>query len=48
MTFAVGVATLFGLVVRIDRLCVAVKQLVGESYAVPVDVHRMLSTRKTQ
>ncbi|SPO32802.1 uncharacterized protein UTRI_05688_B [Ustilago trichophora] len=42
MTFSVGVATLFGLVMRIDKLCVAVKELVGESYAVPVDVHRML------
>lgn len=40
MHFSVGVATLFGLVVRIDRLCVAVKQLVGESFAVPADVHR--------
>uniref|UniRef100_V5GRQ2 ER transporter 6TM N-terminal domain-containing protein n=1 Tax=Kalmanozyma brasiliensis (strain GHG001) TaxID=1365824 RepID=V5GRQ2_KALBG len=45
MTFSVGVATLFGLVVRIDKLCVAVKELVGESYAVPVDVHRMLGRR---
>ncbi len=45
MTFSVGVATLFGLVVRIDKLCVAVKELVGESYAVPVDVHRMLARR---
>ena len=45
MTFSVGVATLFGLVVRIDKLCIAVKELVGESYAVPADVHRMLSTR---
>lgn len=45
MTFSVGVATLFGLVVRIDKLCVAVKQLVGESYAVPVDVYGMLGRR---
>lgn len=45
MTFSVGVATLFGLVVRIDKLCVTVKELVGESYAVPVDVRRMLSTK---
>ncbi|CDU22185.1 uncharacterized protein SPSC_00815 [Sporisorium scitamineum] len=45
MTFSVGVATLFGLVVRIDKLCVAVKELVGESYAVPVDVHRMMQRR---
>ncbi|SOV05536.1 uncharacterized protein UDID_07553 [Ustilago sp. UG-2017a] len=48
MTFSVGVATLFGLVVRIDKLCVAVKELVGESYAVPVDVRRMLSTKHYQ
>ncbi|GAC98298.1 hypothetical protein PHSY_005891 [Pseudozyma hubeiensis SY62] len=42
MTFSVGVATLFGLVVRVDKLCVAVKELVGESFAVPVDVYGML------
>ncbi len=29
MTFSVGVATLFGLVVRIDKLCVAVKEFGG-------------------
>ncbi|EPQ28128.1 uncharacterized protein PFL1_06939 [Pseudozyma flocculosa PF-1] len=42
MSFAVGVVTLFGLVVRIDRLCVAVKELVGESFEVPADVHRTM------
>ncbi|SNX87709.1 uncharacterized protein MEPE_06419 [Melanopsichium pennsylvanicum] len=43
MTFSVGVATLFGLVVRIDKLCIAVKELVGESYALPVQVYAMLN-----
>ncbi|PWY96951.1 hypothetical protein BCV70DRAFT_203294 [Testicularia cyperi] len=45
MDFSVGVLTLFGLVLRIDRLCVAVKQLVGESFAVPADIHRTLVVR---
>ncbi|CBQ69669.1 conserved hypothetical protein [Sporisorium reilianum SRZ2] len=45
MTFSVGVSTLFGLVMRVDKLCVAVKELVGESYAVPIDVHRMMNRR---
>ncbi|PWN49312.1 hypothetical protein IE53DRAFT_369881 [Violaceomyces palustris] len=41
MYFAVGVSSFFGLVSRLDKLCVTVKELVGESYAIPADVHRI-------
>ncbi|KAN0063991.1 hypothetical protein ACQY0O_003597 [Thecaphora frezii] len=48
LAFAVGVVTLFGLVVRIDRLCVAVKELVGESFEVPADIHRTMVIRSPE
>lgn len=31
-TFCVGVSTAFGIITRLDRLMVAVKELVGEQY----------------
>jgi hypothetical protein len=31
-TFCVGVSTAFGIITRLDRLMVAVKELVGEPY----------------
>ncbi|MCO5565580.1 hypothetical protein L7F22_019254 [Adiantum nelumboides] len=37
-TFAVGASVAFGITVNLDRLCVAVKRLVGETYAVPADL----------
>ncbi|PWN37634.1 uncharacterized protein FA14DRAFT_118501 [Meira miltonrushii] len=37
-TFAVGASVAFGITVHLDRLCVAVKSLVGETYAVPADL----------
>lgn len=37
-TFAVGASVAFGIAVHLDRLCVAVKSLVGETYAVPADL----------
>ena len=36
--FAVGCSTVAGLVLRLDRLCLVVKELVGESYHVPTDL----------
>ncbi|CEH17238.1 Predicted membrane protein [Ceraceosorus bombacis] len=35
--FAVGMTIAFGIVLRIDKLCMATKALVGESYPVPAD-----------
>lgn len=32
LTFAVGVTTAFGIVLRLDKLMVATKELVGEQY----------------
>jgi hypothetical protein len=37
-TFAVGASVAFGLCVHMDRLCVAVKALVGETYSVPANL----------
>lgn len=41
-TFAVGVSVAFGIVLRLDRLCMAVKALVGEEYAVPADFELLM------
>ncbi|UZJ51414.1 hypothetical protein CBS101457_000734 [Exobasidium rhododendri] len=37
--FAVGAMVAYGIVLRLDRLCLAVKALVGETYSVPTDLH---------
>lgn len=39
MTFAVGVITLSAIVLQLDRLLLAVKELVGESYALPPELY---------
>ncbi|CAO1615116.1 unnamed protein product [Sympodiomycopsis kandeliae] len=39
MTFAVGVITLSAIVLQLDKLLLAVKELVGESYALPPELY---------
>lgn len=39
LTFAVGVMTLSGIVLKLDSLLLAVKELVGESYSLPAKMY---------
>ncbi|KDN53019.1 hypothetical protein K437DRAFT_219732 [Tilletiaria anomala UBC 951] len=39
LNFAVGASTAAGLIIRLDKLMLVVKELVGEAYPVPADLH---------